>query len=364
MDSQAAVTRKKKSWRRLVPMAGLLVMSLVAARLYLSVWLLQYVNNVLDNIDGYRGSVEAIDIDLYRGAYRIHNLKVTKSEGNIPVPFVDIEIADLSVQWGALLHGRIVSDVDLVEPALNFAVNKQGTTQAGEGAHWTTVIKDLMPIDINRVSFREGKLSYQDFSTNPKVNVYIQDMRGEVHNLRNVDDENELLPSTLEVHGKSIGNGNLAITGKLNILKPVPDMDLDMRLEQVQLSALNNYTKAYAAIDIEKGELDLYSEFILKDSQVSGYVKPIATNIAILDVQNEGGPLQTLWEGVVAAIVEIFTNQPKDQFATRVPFNGNFKNVETSAWSAVTGIIRNAFIEAFSKGLDRNIEIDNEAGQS
>src|SRR5688572_11298709 len=88
-----------------------LLLAIAGARIYLDVWMLQYVNRVLNNIKGYQGSVEDISVDLYRGAYRIDNLKLYKKNGNIPTPFIDIKQADLSIQWGALFHGRIVSDV-------------------------------------------------------------------------------------------------------------------------------------------------------------------------------------------------------------------------------------------------------------
>src|SRR5258708_601428 len=62
-------------------LAGLVVIGLIAARLYLDTWLLNYVNNVLHNIKGYDGSAQSIQVDLYRGAYRIHNLVIKKKEG-------------------------------------------------------------------------------------------------------------------------------------------------------------------------------------------------------------------------------------------------------------------------------------------
>jgi hypothetical protein len=58
----------------------------------------------------------------------------------------------------------------------------------------------------------------------------------------------------------------------------------------------------------------------------------------------------------VATVVEIFTNQRKDQFATKVPLEGSLDNIDTDSWSAFTGIIRNAFIQAFKKGLDKDIK--------
>ncbi len=331
----------------------LFIGGLIAARLYLNVWLPRYVNHVLNNIKGYEGSVEGIDIALYRGAYVIHNLKLFKTTGKIPVPFIDVEKADLSIEWGALFHGRIVSNLDLEKPVINFAVDKSGkTTQTGANVDWTKPIKDLAPVDINIVNFHNGKLTYQDFSATPKVNIYIHNMAGEVRNLRNVVEKSEPLPSTILVHGDSIGHGALNIKGRMNILKEVPDMDLDAKLENVNLTALSDYSNAYASVDIRGGKLSVYSEIKVKDNHVSGYVKPIASDISLIDLRKETNPLKLAWESVVAVVVDIFTNRSHDQFATRIPLNGNLDSIKTNTWTAIGGIIRNAFVQALSKGLD------------
>ncbi len=331
----------------------LLLILLLTARLYLNIWLLDYVNDTLANIKGYQGSVEDINIDLYRSAYRIHNLKIFKKTGNIPTPFIAILDADLSIQWSALFHGRIVSDVNLTKPVINFAV-AGSDKQTGVEADWTNTIKALTPIDINHVTFRQGKLTYQDFSSNPRVNIYIHNMEGEVRNLRNVVDKSHPLPSELRLSGDSIGNGKLQVQGRLNILKPVPDMDLDIKLENVSLPALNDYSEAYAAIDIRKGDLSVYSQFIIKNNNVSGYIKPIASHIALIDLNKSSNPIKVAWESVVSVIIEIFTNHPKDQFATKIKLEGRLDNISTDTWSAISGIVRNAFISAFKKGFDKD----------
>ncbi len=352
-----SIIMHKKKYYIISGILAVIIIGLVGARLYLNVWLPKYVNQVLNNIEGYQGSVEDIDIALYRGAYKIHKLKLFKKNGNIPVPFIDIDLVDLSIQWHSLLQGRVVSDVKLIKPILNFAVNKSDTAQqTGGDVDWIKPIKDLMPIDINLVTFNQGKLTYQDFSKSPQVNVYINDMSGEISNLRNVTDGGEALPSTIIVKGNSIGNGRLDINGKLNILKKVPDMDINAQLENIDLTALSNYTHAYAAIDIRGGSLNIYSKVAVKDSNVSGYVKPIAKGVSLIDLGKEKNPVKAIWQTVVAVVVEIFTNQSKDQFATTVPLEGKLGSINTDKWEALIGIIRNAFVESVKAGFDNNIK--------
>ena len=66
------------------------------------------MNDVLDDMGNYHGEVRDVDVHLYRGAYVIHDLKIVKKTGKVPDPFVTIPTADLSIQWSALFHGRII----------------------------------------------------------------------------------------------------------------------------------------------------------------------------------------------------------------------------------------------------------------
>lgn len=342
----------------------ILVAALIAGRIYLPFWLTDYVNNVLNNIKGYKGSIVDVDVHLYRGAYTIHKLKISKENNGVPVPFFESELIDLSLQWGALFRGRIVSDVDFHKPVVNFAVNRSGKlAQTGEEVDWTKPLKELAPFDINLVTFDQGKVTFKNFSTNPNVDVDIHDLRAEVRNLRNVEDKDNALPSPIKVSGTSMGKGKFQLDGKLNILRPTPDMDLNIKLENANLTAFNDYSKAYALVDFEKGTLSVYSEIAVKSNKLSGYVKPVASDIQIVSLKNDGNPVELAWESVVAFFVQLFKNQPKDQLATKVPLQGSLDNIEGSTWATILGIFRNAFVQAFTRATDNTIDFSNAGTQ-
>lgn len=350
-----AFMRPSTSRTQWIILAIMTILLFAEARIYLDIWLLRYVNHVLANIKGYEGSVESIRVDLCRGAYRMNNLRIDKKDAAIPTPFIAIQKTDFSIHWEALLHGRIVSSVRLTKPVINFAV-KDKDNQTGKEADWTNPIKNLMPVDINVISFESGKLTYQDFASHPQVNIYIRNMDGDIRNLRNVVDASKPLPSTIKVQGDSIGGGKLSIKGRMNVLKDVPDMDLQTQLENVNLTALNNYSDAYGNFDFKDGVFNLYSDFIVKHKQVSGYIKPILQHVSIVGLKEESNPFKLAWEEVISGAVTLFSNHSHDQFATEIPLTGNLGNVQTDTWSAIIGILHNAFIDAIRKGLNADGE--------
>jgi len=341
---------KRHLWRKIgLGFLILIAALLIGGRIYLPIWVTDYVNKTLQNIPDYTGSISDVDIHLYRGAYTIHDLKLFKKSKGIPVPFLDFKSSDLSVQWGALLRGEIVGEAVLNAPTINFATGRGGQAQTGVETDWTVPIKELMPLDINVLEIHNGTLAYKDFSTKPEVDLSIYNVEARVTNLRNVEDKNAALPSDLNISGTSIGKGKLNVTGKLNILKRIPDFDIQSKLESVNLPAINSYARPFAGIDFNTGNLNIYSDLTIKDGRVEGFIKPLATNIDLIDHTDD--PISVLWESAVSVIMEIFTNQKKDQFATTVPLQGNLSNPETPFWPTLGGIIRNAFAGAFTNTI-------------
>ena len=347
---------------------GGVLLLLIAARLVMPYFVTQYVNKVLAGLDGYRGSVYDVDIHLYRGAYSIDSLKVFKIDGNKEVPFIDIPVTDLSVEWRALLDGAIVGEMTFVDPKLNFIGGNEGPedsgsaeptgNQAGGSVDWTEPIKDLMPLKINRMEIQRGTINFHNFTTKPQVTISLNDLQALALNLNNASDQQERLPSTISATATSIGGGRLTLNAGINILREIPDLDLDMKFEKVNMTALNDFFMAYAKVDVEKGSFNLYSELTIDSGMVAGYVKPIAVGVKVANwKEDKEKPLNLLWQSFVGLVAEVFENQKEDQFATKVPLEGNLNNdIKAGVWPTVWNIFRNAFVKAFERNTDSSVQ--------
>ncbi|WP_040497284.1 DUF748 domain-containing protein [Fulvivirga imtechensis] len=353
----------KRSVKRSVKILLIVVVILVAIRIYLPFWVTDYVNKVLDGVPGYSGSIEDVDLHLYRGAYRIHKLKMVKTGEGLPEPFLDIDVIDLSVQWDALFDGRLVGEVSLVDAKANFITsvsNESEAEQTGGEADWTEPIKELMPLEINRFSVHNGKIAFKDYTAEPKVDISLDSLTLNATNLSNVENKEVELPSDVRATATSIGGGRLDMMGKANLLKKIPDLDLEVQFEGVSLPALNDFTQAYAKLDFEKGVFNLYSELAVSDGILTGYVKPVLTDIKLIDFsEDKKKPLEMAWEAVSGLILELFENQPKDQFATKIPMQGDLNNVKSAVWPTIGNIFKNAFIQAFKKKTDDSVSFDD-----
>lgn len=341
---------------------GSIIILLVVARLTLPYFITRHVNKVLADIPGYMGSIADVDIHLIKGAYTIRELKILKVEGNDKIPFIDIPATELSIEWPAIFKGSLVGDITFINPKLNFigGDKKEGsgktTNQTGENVDWTVPIKQLMPLPLNGLEIKDGSIFFYDFTTNPKVDIHLKQVQLLATNLNNVDKQNIPLPSKVNATAVSIGNGQLTIDININVLKEIPDLDMDMKFEAINMATLKDFFFAYAKVDVEKGTFNVYSQLTINDGKLNGYVKPLAQDVKIVSWDEKKEGINLIWQSIVGFFVEVFTNQKKDEFATKANLEGDLNIIKTQTWPTVWSIFKNAFVKAFEKNTDNTIK--------
>lgn len=346
---------KKRYW---IPL--LIVTFIIILWFALPTLITNYVNDVLADIDGYRGSVTHVDLNLFQGAYAVDSLVIDKLEGDERYPFVAVEQINLSLEWGALFKGRIVGDVEVLSPDIHLMAETDETeAQFGNDVDWTEPIKELMIIQIDRFTVRDGTIHYLDLGSDPQVDLPLRNLQLEISNISNVEERAEEMPSRIEMSATSIGGGNMSLQAEANLLKQIPDFDLSLEFEGVNLPDLNDFFEAYAGVDAEEGEFSLYSEIAVQDGNIEGYVQPVILNLSVLNLEDDQDFFSAAWEVIVAGVTEVFTNQEEDQLATRVPLRGELDSPDTDVFLTVWNVFRNAFIEAFQQAVEGVIEFED-----
>lgn len=339
-----------------------IVLLLIIVRLALPTIVKKYVNKTLANTEGYTGHVEDVDIALYRGAYRIDGLEIRSTEQDLDRPFFGSQAIDISISWRDIFKGAITGEIILEQPELNFvAVESEADSMAtGKDVDWTEKIKALLPITINLFQIKNGQINYIDEFSDPKVDVYLENMDFQIEDIRNTSEKSEPLPSAYTLTAVSIGEGRLSATGKANLLRQIPNFDLDFKFEEADLTAMNDFSKAYGWFDFEKGNISLFAEMALVDSTLDGYFKPVLDDVTVLDWSEEEedeGFFHKLYEGIVGGATEVLENQRKDQSATRVNIQGTVTNTNVGVVTAIIELLKNAFVKPLKKDLEGRIGV-------
>lgn len=345
---------KKK--RYVIPLIILIL--LIAFRIYLPTLVKNHVNKVLAEIPGYYGQVDDIDISLYRGAYVVNGMYLNKGSATTNVPFLSFPKTDISLEWKSLFRGEIVSEIIMDSPEIVYVFEDQ-KEEGGDADvdDWTKALTDIIPIEINHFEVHNGKLAFVQLSADPNLDLQINKLELTADNLRNVVEKERILPSPIEATGVSIGNGKVSLEGNMNLLKEIPDMDLSFSLENADVTAFNDFTNHYAKLDFEKGDFSLFSEIAIADGHLVGYIKPLLKDSKLIG--EDDNFLEVLWEGFVGLFKFILKNQGTDTVATKVPIKGDLNNLETGVWPTVFNIFKNAWIQAFKGQVDEEINYED-----
>src|SRR5262245_8756202 len=153
--AQIATTRKKSNrgrrWGNLAITLLVLALLLVVARALMPSMVRNYVNKTLDRNQLYSGTIGPVRIHLWRGAYSIDDVTISKVTANVPVPFFSAKRVDFAIQWDALMHGKVVGRLLMVEPQINYVdAPTESESQTGNGGPWLQMIRDLSPFSINQ----------------------------------------------------------------------------------------------------------------------------------------------------------------------------------------------------------------------
>ena len=307
----------------------------------------------------YTGHIEDVDISLIRGAYQIDELRIRKVNGKVKEPFLYIPKMDLSIQWNSLLKGELVSEVECYEPKLNFSFSSnESERQTGAEVDWTKVVKELLPIKINRFAVRNGQVELIKLFSKTNTDLSLHNFHGEIRNIRNVDETPGRLPSPVIATGDVPGfGGNMRFDANMYLLKPTPDFDYNLRFNDMQLVNLNKLAREYAKVDFERGTVSIFSEMAMYDGKFKGYLKPLTNDMQVFKLkEHDDRTVSSFFREIIAeAGSEVLENQRKDQVATKIPLKGDVSDVTVDIWTTIFGVLRNAYVEAFEKNFDNDI---------
>src|SRR5215204_1728587 len=295
-----------------------------------------------------------------RGAYQIDSIYLNKMDSltHKQTDFFAAKNIDLSIEWKALFKGSLVGELEFNSPKLIFTKNK---TEIGHVAKDTNdfrkILKDFMPLRINRFGVNNGSIHYVDATAKPKVDIALKNTYILAQNLTNATDNETKLPSTVTASANAYG-GTVSFNMKLNALAERATFDLNAEVKNTNLVLLNDFLKAYADVDVNKGNFGLYTEFASLKGKYKGYVKPVIKDLDVLGPEDRGDNFfHKVWEGLVGGVSKVLENRKKDQIATKVPIEGDFSGAETNIIEAIWELLRNAFIHALMPSIDHQINL-------
>lgn len=361
----AGSKQRKRVWRIRISLLLLLLVAtaVTTMRVLLPDIVHGYVNRTLDRNPLYSGRVGDVDLHIWRGAYALHDVRISKVTGSAPVPLFSAERVDLAIQWDALFHRQLVGQILLVRPTLNFVDGPDDSSdQTGGGGPWLGMIADLFPFHLNRATIDDGSIHFRSYVSEQPVEVRLSDVDASIDNLTNIRKETEPLISKIHATARVMDQAKLEFNMVLDPFSYRPTFHLTTRLLGLDVTRLNELALAYGGIDFEHGWFDLVIEAEATHGQLEGYVKPLFRELQVFSLKEDvgdGNPLTALWQGLTGLVTAVFENKQRDQFGTLIPFQGDLSGATTvDILETIGNVLHNAFIRAYLPNIENLDDAD------
>jgi len=300
----------------------------------------------------FRGDVDLsnIELDYFKPITNRYNLTVDRgvlSAGG------HVEYAQ-NAQTVSLTHAAIDGiHVDYVHTAPTAATEKETRQKAAEAAKQANNAPGLL-VKINELRLTRSTVGYVNKTTNPAYRVFLADADGALTNLSNQQVEGT---AVAKLKGSFMGSGTAHAEATFRADQAGPSFNVGVRIEEVDVTRLNDLFRAYGRFDMASGRFDFYSELDAKDGVVTGYIKPLFQDLQVYSKeQDKDKPaLEKMYEHIVGGVAKVLKNRPREEVATKAQVIGRIDNPKVGTLAALGGLVENAFFKAILPGFDAEI---------
>jgi hypothetical protein len=207
---------------------------------------------------------------------------------------------------------------------------------------------------LDQLRLKKCTLGMVNKKADPPYRVFLADTDLRLTNLSNQFVQG---PAKAQLQGKFMGSGITAATAQFRPEKNGPDFDLNLKIEDTKLAAMNDLFRAYGDFDVTEGAFSFYSELHIKDSAITGYVKPFFKDMKVYDRRQDKDKklFHQLYEKLVGGVAKLLESRSAEEVATKADVSGMVDKPRTNTWQIIGGLIKNAFFKAILPGFEDEV---------
>jgi hypothetical protein len=340
--------------RILLIILGILAVIIIGLRVYLPFFIKDQIEKNINEVEGLSGSAGNVSLSVLAGHIQINDLVIYDEEYPDPSrPFIFMDHCDIDADWQALFNRKLVARVDIDSLTVNYVIHEVEV----EEVDFVGMLRELMDFQID-VNITNSTFNYADVTADPNIEFSLNDIFVEGRYLINEVVESDSLPSSLAISASLYGKGSIESNIRINYMQDIPDFDFELEIENADLTDFNEITKEHGGFELSSGLINVYTEAAAHEGAIKGYVKPVLEEIEVIPSEEEAGVFKQFYESVLDFAASILESPDEDHIATNIEFEGRIDDPEVEVWQAVWNLLRNAFVEGFSKGLEGIIDFE------
>jgi hypothetical protein len=335
-----------------------LIVVLIMVRVAMPFWVRHYLNERIEHMGPYHGSMEAVHLQIWRASYAIENLRIQKDGAPPDEPFLVAPRTEITVGYGALFHGHLRGKVSFYDATVNFIDgNTESERQTGTGVNWTNELNILIPAEVDEIQIHNCTVTFRNFVSSPRVDLKMTDVNSTVTNLSKAQSGNGSRVATLHTTATVLGDAPLETNADFDPANRFGDFSYHIHVTHIQLVRANDLARAYTGLDFAAGTGDFTMELKARNGQLEGYAEPVFKDMQLFswkkDVEQEKkGPVKLLYEAAAQGVVSLLKNQSDNQLVTRVPISGRIDDSKVGKPQAIFNVVHSSFVQAYKAQLD------------
>ena len=228
---------------------------------------------------------------------------------------------------------------------------KEAAEKTAEAAEEVANKPDTL-LKARRISVNGATVGFVNEEATPRYRVFLADTDLVVENFTNQLTEGT---ATARLSGRFMGGGATVARATFRPETNGPDFDLDARIQDTDMRAMNDLIRAHAKLDVMSGVFSVFSELRVKDRRIDGYIKPLFRDLDVYDggQDEEKSFGQRIKEKAVDVAGKVLRNRPREEVATVAPIAGPVQNPKASTWETLVGLMQNGFFKAILPGFER-----------
>lgn len=335
-----------------------LIVVLIIVRVAMPFMVRHYLNDRIEHMGPYHGSMEAVHLQIWRGSYAIENLRIQKDGAPPNQPFLVAPHTEITLSYGAAFHGHLRGKIGFYDAVVNFIDGKSDSErQTGKGVNWSDELNILIPAEVDEINVHNGTVTFRNFVSSPRVDLKMTDVNSTVTNLSKAQRENGSRVATLHTTAMVLGDAPLETNANFDPTNRFGDFSYHIHVTRIQLVRANDLARAYTGLDFAGGTGDFTMELKARNGQLEGYAEPVFKDLQLFswkkDVEQEKkGPVKLLYEAAAQGVVSLLKDQSNDQFVARVPINGRIDDSEVGKPQAIFNVLHTSFVQEYKAQLD------------
>ncbi len=247
----------------------------------------------------------------------------------------------------AVVEGIQVAYVHKVETA---AAEAETAKQVARAARQVSNDPGIR-LRVDQLDIVNSTFTFENRAKAPAYRVFLTEADMTLTNLSNQGAEGTAIA---KVKGRFMGTGRTAANVAFRPEQRGPDLDLNLRIENAEMPAMNDLLRAFGDFDVVRGKFSLYSELSIRNGFVNGYLKPLFKDMEVYDSdQDRDKPLsRKMYEALIGGLAKLLKNRQRGEVATKAVISGPTDSPEVSTWEVVRRLIQNAFFKAILPGFE------------